>query len=114
MPAPPTQTTSIFPLREFAAAGGLMSYGESSTDVRHTLSLRGKSSANCNRVAGFAAGGSSLDQRVREGGRDAGRRARAAYHRRRSSNANGLRGQNSAGFPQIYATFQRHNLRRHF
>src|SRR6516164_539311 len=29
--------------------------------------------------------------------RDTGRRARAAYHRRRSSNANGLRGQNSAG-----------------
>src|SRR5262245_11551142 len=46
--------------------------------------------------------------------RDAGRRARAAYHRRRSSNANGLRGQNSAGFPQISATFQRDNLRRHF
>jgi hypothetical protein len=33
----------------------------------HTLSLRGESSANCNRVAGFAAAGSSLDQRVREG-----------------------------------------------
>ena len=40
--------------------------------------------------------------------------ARAAYHRRRSSNANGLRGQNSAGFPQISATFQRDNLRQHF
>ena len=26
----------------------------------------------------------------------------------------GVRGQNSAGFPQISATFQRHNLRRHF
>jgi hypothetical protein len=39
---------------------------------------------------------------------------RAAYPQRRSSNANGLRGQNSAGSPQIYATFQRDNLRRHF
>jgi hypothetical protein len=38
--------------------------------------------------------------------RDAGRRARAAYHRRRSSNANGLRGQNSAGFPQICGLFK--------
>ena len=26
----------------------------------------------------------------------------------------GVRGQNSAGFPQISATFQRDNLRRHF
>src|SRR5438552_11920012 len=39
---------------------------------------------------------------------------RAAYPRRRSSNANGLQSQNSAGFPQIYAIFQRDNLRRHF
>jgi hypothetical protein len=38
----------------------------------------------------------------------------AASPQRRSSNANGLRGQNSAGFPQIYATFQRDSLRRHF
>ena len=32
----------------------------------------------------------------------------------RSSNANSLCGQNSAGSPQICATFQRDNLRRHF
>src|SRR5260370_18328930 len=32
----------------------------------------------------------------------------------RSSNANSLRSQNSAGFPQICAIFQRDNLRRHF
>jgi len=31
-----------------------------------------------------------------------------------SSNANGLCGRSSAGFPQIYATFQRDNLGRHF
>jgi hypothetical protein len=55
------------------------------------------------------------DQRVREDARGhAGPRARAAYPRHRSSNANGLRGENSAGFSQIYATFQRDNLRRHF
>jgi hypothetical protein len=39
---------------------------------------------------------------------------RAAYPRRRSSNANGLRGQNSAGFPEICGAFQSDNLRRHF
>ena len=33
---------------------------------------------------------------------------------RGSSNANGLCGQNSAGFPEICGTFQRGNLRRHF
>jgi hypothetical protein len=33
-------------------------------------------------------------------------RARAAYHRRRSSNANGLRGQKIAGFPQIARLFK--------
>ena len=38
--------------------------------------------------------------------------ARAAYPQRRSSNANSLQSQNSAGFPQICATFQRDNLRR--
>jgi hypothetical protein len=41
-------------------------------------------------------------------------KARAASPPRRSSNANCLCGQNSAGFPQICATFQRDNLRRHF
>jgi hypothetical protein len=40
--------------------------------------------------------------------------ARAAYPQRRSSNANSLQGQNSAGFPQICAIFQGDNLRRHF
>jgi hypothetical protein len=40
--------------------------------------------------------------------------ARAAYPQRRSSNASGLQSQNSAGFPQICAIFQRDNLRRHF
>jgi hypothetical protein len=39
---------------------------------------------------------------------------RAASAQHRSSNANSLGGQNSAGFPQICATFQRDNLRRHF
>jgi hypothetical protein len=39
--------------------------------------------------------------------------ARAAYLQRRSSNANSLQSQNSAGFPQICAIFQR-DLRRHF
>jgi hypothetical protein len=42
------------------------------------------------------------------------RAGRAASPQRRSSNANSLYGQNSAGFPQICATFQRDNLRRHF
>ena len=36
---------------------------------------------------------------------------RAAYLRHCSSNASGLQGRNSAGSPQIYATFQRDNLR---
>jgi hypothetical protein len=40
--------------------------------------------------------------------------SRAAYPRRCSSNANSLHSQNSAGFPQIYAIFQKDNLRRHF
>src|SRR5205085_8627740 len=40
--------------------------------------------------------------------------ARAAYPHRRSSNANSLQSQNSAGFRQICAIFQRDNLRRHF
>src|SRR6266567_4651917 len=40
--------------------------------------------------------------------------ARAAYPQRRSSNANSLQSQNSAGFRQICAIFQRDNLRRHF
>jgi hypothetical protein len=40
--------------------------------------------------------------------------ARAADPQRRSSNANSLQSQNSAGFPQICAIFQRDNLRRHF
>jgi len=38
----------------------------------------------------------------------------AAYPQRRSSNANSLEGQKSAGFPQICVMFQRNNLRRHF
>jgi hypothetical protein len=37
-----------------------------------------------------------------------------AENHRRSSNANSLEGQNSAGFPQICAIFQGDNLRRHF
>src|SRR5437773_12025312 len=40
--------------------------------------------------------------------------ARAAYPQRRSSNANSLQSQNSAGFLQICAIFQRDNLSRHF
>ena len=39
-------------------------------------------------------------------------RAESAQHR--SSNANSLGGQNSAGTPAICAAFQRDNLRRHF
>ena len=38
----------------------------------------------------------------------------AACLQPRSLSANGLRRQNSAGFPQICAIFQRDNLRRHF
>jgi hypothetical protein len=40
--------------------------------------------------------------------------ARAAYPQRRSSNASGLRGRNSARILGIRASFQRDNLRRHF
>jgi len=40
--------------------------------------------------------------------------ARAAYPQRRSSNANSLQSQNSAGFLQICAIFQSDNLCRHF
>src|SRR4029450_869683 len=40
--------------------------------------------------------------------------ARTAKRLRRGSNANSLRGQNSAGFLEICAAFQRDNLRRHF
>jgi hypothetical protein len=80
--------------------------------------------------AGFAAGGSSSDRKRSRPIRafsatphdmmanvraDPGRtQPRAAYPRSRSSNANSLQSQNSAGSPQIYATFQRDNLRRHF
>ena len=39
---------------------------------------------------------------------------RAAYPRHCSSNAKSLAGQNSAGFLQISADFQKDNLRRHF
>jgi hypothetical protein len=39
---------------------------------------------------------------------------RAAYPRWRSSNANSLQSQNSAGFRQICAIFQSDNLCRHF
>ena len=39
---------------------------------------------------------------------------RAAYPQRRSSNASGLRGRNSARILGIRATFQRDNLRRRF
>src|SRR5260370_39143896 len=39
--------------------------------------------------------------------------ARAAYPQRRSSNANSLQRQNSAGFRQICSIFQRDNLLRH-
>ena len=41
-------------------------------------------------------------------------KARAALPQRRSSNASSLGGQNSAWIPQICATFQGDNLRRHF
>jgi hypothetical protein len=51
---------------------------------------------------------SDLLTRLAPGG--CGRRSR--YPHRRSSNANSLCSQNSAGFPQICATFQRDNLRR--
>ena len=56
------------------------------------------------------------DQRVREDARGmlAPGAPRAAYPRRRSSNANGLCGQNSAWILRIRASFQRDNLRRRF
>ena len=41
-------------------------------------------------------------------------RARAACPQRRSSNASSLGGQDSAWVPQLCATFQGDNLRRHF
>src|SRR5262249_24035396 len=40
--------------------------------------------------------------------------SRAAYPQRRSSNASGLPGRNSARMLGIRASFQRDNLRRHF
>src|SRR5262249_16070338 len=54
------------------------------------------------------------DQRGREDARGMLHRARAAYPRRCTSNANGLCGQNSAGILGIRASFQRDNLRRRF
>src|SRR5262249_20728284 len=103
------------PRRPIGAGGvrGASRSGSASVITTHALFARKVQRKLSNGVAGFAAGGSSLDQRLREGA-GCWPPARAAYHRRRSSNANGLRGQNSAGFPQISATFQRANLRRHF
>src|SRR5262245_6799269 len=92
--------TTQTPRRPIGAGGvrGASRSGSASVITTHALFARKVRRKLSNGGAGFAAGGSSLDQRVREA-RDAGRRARAAYHRRRSSNANGLHGQNSAGFP---------------
>ena len=94
--------------------------------IRRRL-VPGRASALRNGVAGFAAAdhlwignlrvNSALqidDQRVREDARGMLHRARAAYPRRRTSNANGLCGQNSAWILGIRASFQRDNLRRHF
>jgi len=86
-----------------------------------------------NGVVGFAAGGSSSDRKrsrpirafsatphdgqrpCRTLAEDPGRtQPRAAYARRRSSNASGLHGRNSARILGIRASFQRDNLRRHF
>src|SRR5262249_40450595 len=84
-----------------------------------------------NAVAGLVAAGSSLDRAENRGNschlsdalRDQGPHkrlpaeilalSRAAYPQPRSSQ-NSLRGENSAGFPEICATFQRDNLRRRF
>jgi hypothetical protein len=88
-----------------------------------------RASALPNGVAGFAAGGSFLDrqklranlrvisalqiddQRVREDARGMLAPGPSAYPRRRSSNANGLCGQNSPRILGIRASFQRDNLR---
>src|SRR5262249_32606057 len=103
--------TTQTPRRPIGAGGGrgASRSGSASVITTHALFARKVQRKLSNGVAGFAAGGSSLDQRVREGA-GCWPPARAAYHWRRSSNANGLRGQNSAGFPQISATFQRDNL----
>jgi hypothetical protein len=77
-----------------------------------------------NGIAGLAADGASLDpQKSRANSRlqrcrsmaNVGvyRLLKSGFSRRRSSNANSLSGQNSAGSRQIYATFQSDNLRRH-
>src|SRR5262249_40858852 len=94
--------------------------GSASVITTHALFARKVQRKLRNGVAGFAAGGSSSDRKrsrpirafsatPHDGQRqrrtlaeDPGRtQFRAAYPQRRSSNANGLRGQNSAGFPQI-------------
>jgi hypothetical protein len=45
---------------------------------------------------------------------DFGPRPELRYAPRYSSHANGFRGENSAAFPEICASFQRDNLRRRF
>src|SRR5262249_30791768 len=68
-------------------------------------------------VTQLAAAGSSLDWHeiaAPPATSASDQRPRKHPCRDRSSNANSLQGQNSAGFPQICAIFQRDNLRRHF
>src|SRR5260370_25931915 len=107
--------------------------GSASVINTHALFARKVQRKLSNGVAGFAAGGSSSDRKrsrpirafsatphdgqrpCRTLAEDPGRtQSRAAYPRRCSSNASGLRGQNSARILGIRASFQRDNLRRHF
>jgi hypothetical protein len=65
-------------------------------------------SINCRR------GAPHFPSNVPNFGRDPSNRTRVLYPQRRSSNANSLQSQNSAGFLQICAIFQRDNLCQHF
>jgi hypothetical protein len=110
------------PRRPIGAGGvrGASRSGSASVITTHALLARKVQPKLSNGVAGFAAGGSSLGRQRNRGNRASSQRcrsmtklcartppgwhwARAAYLRRRSSNATGLRRQNSVGFPQIYA-----------
>src|SRR5262249_555572 len=102
-----TATTQA-PRRPIGAGGGrgASRAGETSLITTHAPFARKVQRKLTNGVAGFAAGGTSLDQRVREG-TGWWPPVRAAYPRHCSSNASGLPGQNSAGFPQMSANFQK-------
>jgi hypothetical protein len=125
--APPTTQT---PRRPIGAGGGEERAAQARRPCSpHTLSLRGKSSANRamallvlppadhlwigrNRGNSRVISAMQIDDQLttQNTGRDLSNRTRAAYSDRRSSNANSLGGQNSLGFPQIWATFQTDNF----